>query len=360
MVPSLLDRYVLRTWSMIFVLTALGFPLISIMINLTDNLSRLLSRGLSAREIMVSYFYSIPENMYIVLPAAVLFATVFTIGGMGRHSEITAAKAGGLSFYRLCAPILLAALGATALGIAVGELAPVSTARQLEVQKLREARPKKFRYNFVYRGDDGWVYTVRTLDVGSRIMRQVVLERQGLGPEYPGLAIAADSALYDSLSGVWMMHHGTSRRVIGPGKTELFSFAKLRLRSLREHPADLLAENKGPDEMRYQELGRYISALRRSGNDVSKLEVDQALKLAVPATCLVIAIFAAPLALSSPRAGAAVGIAIGLGTTLVFLMVLELSKAVGASGLVKPLVAAWLPEAVFLTAGLWLMARART
>jgi lipopolysaccharide export system permease protein len=148
--------------------------------------------------------------------------------------------------------------------------------------------------------------------------------------------------------------------VIGPGKTELFSFAKLRLRSLREHPADLLAENKGPDEMRYQELGRYISALRRSGNDVSKLEVDQALKLAVPATCLVIAIFAAPLALSSPRAGAAVGIAIGLGTTLVFLMVLELSKAVGASGLVKPLVAAWLPEAVFLTAGLWLMARART
>ncbi|HTO72725.1 MAG TPA: LptF/LptG family permease [Gemmatimonadales bacterium] len=357
---TILDRYVLRTWISIFIGTALGFPLISILINLTDNLSRLLGRGLTAKEILVSYIYSVPENMFIVLPAAVLFATVFTVGGMGRHSEITAAKAGGQSFYRLCFPIFVAALLAAGLGVVVGELAPVSTSRQLEVQKAREARPRKFRYNFVYRGDDGWVYTVRTLDVGSRIMRQVVLERQGLGKEYPGLAIAADSATYDSLSGYWMLHHGTSRRVIGPGESELFAFDRLRLHTLRELPADLLAENKAPNEMRYAELGRYISALRRSGNDVSKLEVDQALKIAVPATCFVIAIFAAPLALSAPRSGAAVGIGIGLGTTLIFLLVLELSKAVGASGLVQPLVAAWLPEAVFLTAGLWAMLRART
>jgi len=360
MMLTLLDRYVLRTWVGIFIGTALGFPLISILINLTDNLSRLLGRGLTAREIMVSYIYSVPENMFIILPAAVLFATVFTVGGMGRHSEITAAKAGGRSFYRLCAPIFVASLFAAGLGVLVGEMAPVSTARQLEVQKAREARPRKFRYNFVYRGDDGWVYTVRTLDVASRIMRQVVLERQGLGLEYPGLAIAADSATYDSLTGIWMLHHGTSRRVIGPGQAELFSFAQLRLQTLREQPADLLAENKAPNEMRYRELGRYISALRRSGNDVSKLEVDQALKIAVPATCFVIAIFAAPLALTSPRAGAAVGIGIGLGTTLVFLLVLEMSKAFGASGLVEPLVAAWMPEAVFLSAGLWLMVRART
>lgn len=360
MILSLLDRYVLRTWIGIFIGTALGFPLISIMINLTDNLSRLLGRGLTAREIIISYFYSIPENMFIVMPAAVLFATVFTVGGMGRHSEITAAKAGGRSFYRLCAPIFIAASLAVGLGIVVGELAPVGTSRQLEVQKAKEARPRSFRYNFVYRGDDGWVYTVRTLDVGSRLMRQIVLERQGLGQDYPGLALAADSATYDTTSARWTLHHGTSRRVIGPGQTALFSFAKAQLHTLHEKPADLLAENKAPNEMRYDELGRYISALRRSGNDVSKLEVDQALKIAVPATCLVIALFSAPLALSSPRAGPAVGVGIGLGTTMVFLLVLEMSKAFGASGLVKPLVAAWMPEAVFLAAAIWLLARART
>ena len=47
MVPSTLDRYVVGSWFRIFFLTALGFPLVSILINLTDTLNRLLDRGLS-------------------------------------------------------------------------------------------------------------------------------------------------------------------------------------------------------------------------------------------------------------------------------------------------------------------------
>ena len=112
-----LDRYVFGSWVRIFVLTALGFPLVSILINLTDTLNKLLDRGLSMREIVVSYIYSIPENAFIVMPAAVLFATVFTVGAMGRHSELTAAKAGGLSFYRLMLPVFVAAALATGAGV---------------------------------------------------------------------------------------------------------------------------------------------------------------------------------------------------------------------------------------------------
>ena len=99
-----LDRYVLGSWVRIFVITALGFPLVSIVINLTDTLNKLLDRGLTMREIAISYVYSIPENAFLVMPAAVLFATVFTVGAMGRHSELTAAKAGGMSFHRLMLP----------------------------------------------------------------------------------------------------------------------------------------------------------------------------------------------------------------------------------------------------------------
>ncbi len=74
----------------------------------------------------------------------------------------------------------------------------------------------------------------------------------------------------------------------------------MRLKALSQSPADLLAEPKAPDEMRYAELGRYIDALRRSGNDANKLIVEQALKLALPATCLIIALFGAPLAVHGP------------------------------------------------------------
>jgi lipopolysaccharide export system permease protein len=139
-----------------------------------------------------------------------------------------------------------------------------------------------------------------------------------------------------------------------------FSFRTMRLKALSQSPADLLAEPKAPDEMRYAELGRYIDGLKRSGNDANKLIVEQALKLALPATCLIIALFGAPLAVQAPRAGAAVGVAISLGTTVLFLLITQIMKAVGAGGLVDPMLAAWLPNMVFLLAGLVLLARVRT
>jgi lipopolysaccharide export system permease protein len=356
----ILDRYVLGSWLVIFVLTAIGFPVVSIMINMTDNLEKLLDRGLKFPEILVSYVYALPENIFLVMPAAVLFATVFTVGNLGRHSELTAAKAGGWSFYRVTFPLYVAAALAAGLAYVVGELAPESTSRQLELQKTRIARPRTARYNFVYRADQGWVYTIRSLDVQNRMLRQLVFERQGKGPDYPGLAITADSATYDDSLQTWRLWSGTSRRMMGDGAQLAYRFQSARLRALSQEPVDLLAEPKAPEEMRYAELTRYIDALKRSGNDTSKIEVDRALKIALPATCLVIALFGAPLAVTSPRQGATIGIAISLATTVIFLSLIQLSKAVGVTGVVNPVAAAWAPNVLFMAAAVWLMTRVRT
>jgi lipopolysaccharide export system permease protein len=355
-----LDRYVLGTWLRLFVMAALGLPLIAIFFNLTDMLSKLLDRGLSMREILVSYVYALPEYAFLVMPAAVLLATVFTVGGMGRHSELTAAKAGGQSFHRLMRPLFIAAGLATVLAFGVGELAPWATSRQLEIQKAKQARPTRARFNFVYSGDAGWVYTVRSLDVANRQLKQVMFERQGTGLDYPGLVLTADSASYDDSLRVWRLRTGASRVIAGPGQQATFSFRSMRLRALRQSPADLLAESKGPDEMRFAELGRYIDALKRSGNDANKLIVEQALKLALPATCLIIALFGAPLAVTTPRAGPAAGVAISLAVALIFLLLTQLTKAIGAGGVINPLVAAWFPNVIFLFGGLVLLAKVRT
>jgi lipopolysaccharide export system permease protein len=356
----ILDRYVMRSWLLIFGLTALGFPLVSVIINLTDSLQRLLSRGLTAKQILVSYVYALPEHMFEVMPAAVLFATVFTIGNLARNSEITAMKAGGQGFLRLCTPILIAALLASGLSGVLGNLAPTATAKQLELQKAKPQRPRLSRYNFVYRADQGWVYTIRSLDVNQQALRNLVLVRQGRGGDYPSLAIAADSATYDESSHGWSLWAGTSQRVAGPGEERIFRFKTAHLRALTESPTELMAEPKAPQEMRYGELRRYIDALKRSGNDTSKLEVELALKIALPATCFIVAMLGAPLAYSSPRSGPAFGIGISLLATVLFLSLIQLSKAVGTSGVIDPTVAAWVPNGMVLGIALWLLARVRT
>ena len=135
----------------------------------------------------------------------------------------------------------------------------------------------------------------------TRQLKQVLFERQGSSASYPGLIITADSASYDDSLKTWRLRNGSSRVIVGPDRQAMFAFRSMRLRDLNQSPADLLAEPKAPDEMRYAELGRYIDALKRSGNDANKLIVEQALKLALPATCMIIALFGAPLAVTTPR-----------------------------------------------------------
>ncbi|HEY6809431.1 MAG TPA: LptF/LptG family permease, partial [Gemmatimonadales bacterium] len=114
------------------------------------------------------------------------------------------------------------------------------------------------------------------------------------------------------------------------------------------------------EEMRYAELGRYIDALARSGSDVKKISVERALKISVPFTCIIIALFGAPLAVSAPRSGAAGGVAVSLATTFVFLLSVQLSKAVGAGGILPPTFAAWFPNILFGGAAAYLLKKVPT
>ena len=356
-----LDRYVFSSWLRIFILTALGFPLVSILINLTDTLNKLLDRGLTMQQIVVSYVYSIPgERLHRDAGGGAVRHGVHgrrdgtalgAHGGQGRRAELLPADGAdlrGRGAWRRC----------WRSSWARWRRAP----RRASSRSRRRSRPgaPRARYNFVYRGDAGWVYTVRSLDVGTRQLKQLLLERQGNGAEYPGLIITADSASYDDRRGTWKVKNGTSRVIAGPGQQASFGFRTMRLRALTQSPADLLAEPKAPDEMRYAELGRYIDALKRSGNDANKLIVEQALKLALPATCLIIALFGAPLAVQAPRAGAAVGIAISLGTTVIFLLLTQIMKAVGAGGVIDPTAGGMAAESGVSGGGLVLLARVRT
>ena len=156
------------------------------------------------------------------------------------------------------------------------------------------------------------------------------------------------------------MRDGTIHLIPNTTTDITFKFDSLRDRRFVETPKAMLGSATAPQEMRYQELGQYIAALERSGGDADELRVERALKLAIPITCIIIALFGAPLATSTQRGGAAYGIAVSLATTISFLILIQLTKAVGGKGMLEPEVAAWIPNALFGLTGILLLSRVRT
>lgn len=362
-----LDLYLLREWLRVFLITLLGFPILVIVIDLTDKLDTYMGRGIKPAVVALSYIFDLPEKMFLVLPVAVLFATVFTVGSLGRHSELTAAKASGVSFHRLVLPLFLAGGAAFIAGLLLGEIAPVTTSKRLEMLGEKAIRSTSSRYNFVYRADRGWVYAIRALELQAREMTDLMLEREGKGAAYPTIVLAAQRAVYSdtgksSRRPHWTLHKGALRYLEGDeaGSEVAFEFDSLHSRTLREKPVDLLAEPKAPDEMRFGELGRYIDALRRSGSNVKKLQVELALKIAIPFICLLISLFGAPLAISNPKSGMAWGVAASLATTFIVLLMFQLAKAVGAGGVLPPMLAAWTPNLLVAVAAVYLLRKAPT
>jgi lipopolysaccharide export system permease protein len=355
-----LDRYVFSEFLKIFVVTSLGFPVLVFIIDLVDNLPKYLNRHLTKPEMALSYFYWLPDTMFNVLPAAVLFATVFTIGAVTRHSEITAAKASGISFYRFILPIFAGATIAMFIGLGLGELAPSWNAKRLALIKETKSNEGNVRIRFAYAAENGRVYKAQQLSVDSGNMLAVEVERRGTGPDYPTLLVAANNARWMPRRHDWELRKGTYHVLPHDSIDLAFDFDSLQDRRMVERPRDLMLTPKAPEDMGYKELGRFITAQARSGADVNALRVSRMLKITIPVTCVIILLFGAPLATSTQRGGAAFGVGLSLGTTVVFLVLIQLTRAIGGKGLVQPELAAWIPSAIFGLTGLALLARTRT
>jgi lipopolysaccharide export system permease protein len=355
-----LDRYVFTEFWRIFSITALGFPFLLVIMDLTDHVQGYLDRRIPARDIALSYLFWIPDSMFLVLPAAVLFATVFSIGAFTRHSEVTAAKASGVSFHRLVVPILFGAIFASVLDLGLGEIVPITNQRRSELLQQDKAQVGTSRFNFAFASEYGRVYKAYELRTDSGQIRQLQIERKGGGPTYPTYVLTADSASFDPRRQAWTLRRGQLQVVNDRQSSFAVSFASARDTHFREHPADMMAKPRDPQDMRYKELTQFITALERSGGDSNVLRVERALKIAIPATCIIIALFGAPLATSTQRGGSAYGIAVSLATTMIFLLMIQLTRAIGGKGVIPPDLAAWIPGAIFGAIGLVLLARVRT
>ncbi len=354
----ILDRLVASTFLRIFALFILGAPLLFVVGNVVENIDRYFERGLTAKEVAWAYVYQLPEFISWSFPIAALIAAVFTIHSMTQHREVMAAKAGGISFHRLMVPLILLGAALTGAGLLLNEAVPLAKRRAGQI--LRSEDPtRRWRSDFVFKGDDDRTLTIRRLTVEPPSMREVVMEVPEIPSGRPAEHVSAREVPFDTIHG-WTFRSGYLRILPEGGPERTFSFDSLRARGFGEHPNNLLEQAHDEDEMTVAEIDRLAANISRSGGDPSKLLVKKEQRRAIAVATLVIVLFGGPLANSSGRGGAAYGIGIALGSTILYMLLFRLAGAAGTTGALSPLLSAWLPNAVFLACGLVLLKRVRT
>jgi lipopolysaccharide export system permease protein len=331
----ILDRLVVGTFLKLFaIVVLLAAPPLFVIGDIAENLDNYIDRGLTGAEVAQAYLYMLPLFIQWSFPIAALLATVFTVHSMTYHSEIVAAKAGGISFYRLIAPLFVVGTLLTVVALGLSEVVPRTN--RVASQILQADAPGR-----------SW-----------RRMTEVVLERPPT-PGRAGMHVMAGQAGWNTEEG-WTLTSGYLR-VLRPDSTErALEFERLRLPEIDEKPEELLEVPPEPDEMTYAEIDRLAEIIERTGGNAKELLVKREQKISIPVATLVIILFGAPLATSSKRGGAAYGIGVALATVIVYMALLRVSGALGEAGALEPLVAAWLPNGFFLGAAMVALVRVRT
>ncbi|HUP46729.1 MAG TPA: LptF/LptG family permease, partial [Thermoanaerobaculia bacterium] len=107
--PNTLDRYILREFLKVLVLVIVSVMALFIIVDYTEIAGKLRQNEIDLGILLEYYRFFIFQILNWTLPISVLVATLVTFGMLAKNNEVTAAKSGGVSLYRLSLPIVMVA-----------------------------------------------------------------------------------------------------------------------------------------------------------------------------------------------------------------------------------------------------------
>lgn len=347
----ILDRYLARTFLKLFACSLVVFLALYVIVDLFDRLSRFLdARGLV---VIQYYFYRLPWIGFQVMPVAVLLAALLSLGNLARHNELLAMKMGQLSSLRIVAPLLILSLLTSLTALILGEsIIPRMNERALNLYRVKVKKVSAFqrtRENDIwYRAKGNRFLNISLMELASGTVQGFTLFE--LSPDFR-LIRRIDAREARWLDGQWWLKDGFVSLTRPDGTYQAEPFMNLAI-DLEEKPADLAQVVRESEEMNSAELREYIGRLVKSGVNSIRYQVDLAAKGSTAFVSLVMALIGIAFALRTGKGGVMAWMGACVLVGVCYWILLVLSIALGRGGVLPPLIAAWLPNALFTAAGL--------
>lgn len=345
---KLLNRYIFAEFIRTAFSILAGIIVLYLVVTFLKDADEFIKYQAGVSQIARYYLYSIPGMVGQALPFAALIGALLSLGNLSRHHEITAMRAGGISILRIIRPVLMGGALLSALGFLNNEVVmPAYMARAAHIRNVEvEKKPERvvFQQRRLWlRGPDNSIANVDLITPDRREMIGVNIFK--LNPDFSVRERISAKRLVWKETG-WMIEGSTKYR---PGRSSvIIGTADGEVYNLVDRPEDMGMIVKDSEEMNFLELWEYVRKLKNSGYKVIRHEVDLYGKLATPFACLLMVMIATPFAITQVRSGGtARGIALAVLIAAVYWALMSSGRALGRSGTLAPLYAAWLGNAAF-------------
>jgi len=356
----LLDRYVLRHFLQAYIYCIAGFISIWFIFDISDNISTFLDQRVSRILILKYYLTQVPQILVILLPVALLLALLFSLGRMSRSNEIVSMLTAGVSLPRILAPLLLAGLLTTAASTFLNySLAPHAEYAHKKLLEDPQSRRQQFGLLAqIFRNrTDNRTWFIQQFYPGENAFTTVHVVQQDANDNIV-INYIATSALYHPDNHAWeflqvrVVHYDEAGNI-----THSVPYTEsLMITGWSETPFRLSSANVRAEYLSVPELREYL----QFNSDfpptlLAPFATHLEYRLALPWTCFVVALIAAPLGVGYSRRGILSSVAAAIILVFAMNFVMHLFLALGEGARISNWAAAWTPNLIFGVLGLILI-----
>lgn len=361
---TILDRYFVSELIGPVLFGAAGFTLIFVATQLLA-IGRLVSQENLSLWIAIEYFlWQMPSFLLDVIPMAMLFGTLLTMGRLSGDSEITALKAGGVSLARMFLPLAVVGFGVSLFALVMQEaLVPLANDRAayLRESAIEHVSPAASNLSAVtdLPGGGKQVTIAGGLDASTQTLINVTVLQYDKDQVLKAM-IVSKSAHYDSPT--WSFQDATTYHFNAGDVSETMVTPGTLSVDIGERPSEIAKRSlqaNDPENLSRGEIKNALDNATLSDSQRRLFTATYASKLARPFSAFVFVLFAFPLGIRRIRGGgAALGFGLALVIVFVYYVIMALALSLGSLALWFAGIAAWAPNALFSLIGLWLLRRA--
>ncbi|NTU96806.1 MAG: LPS export ABC transporter permease LptG [Chlorobiaceae bacterium] len=348
---KILDRYIFNQFIRTFLFTSIAFVFLFIIITMMENLGKLMDSKMNLFEIAHYYALMIPSTLIVTSPVCALLSSILVAGRLSFSSELPAIRSAGVSMKQFLVPF--SAGGALIFAFNLFNACWLSPAAYSWTAGFEKRFPISSR-------SSSQNINIHILEPGNRIVSIGILENNSQTPkkvsieEFSDVSLRsradADSMNYDRKSGKWILKNVTTRTF--SGESEVFTREQSRPVKLSFSPRSLYELNLKPDEMNITSHSRYLKEKQQAGfSGLEKSIVQFHTKLSMPLASFIIIFIGVPISSRKKRGGLASEIGITLFIGFIFLGMQKVIAIAGYQGALNPVLAAWLPDIIFVAAG---------
>lgn len=314
-----------------------------------------LTRNVPPIAILKIIFLETPGFLSQTLPIAVSLAASLALSRIARESELTAIRSAGTRVLRVLVPVAI--FGALIGGLdylVVDKIAPRASRASKELQTNVNilASVGDFITNVQLRLQS---YTVNIGSVTKEEKNKDVLSLKDIllieRPE-PGqmTAIVAPEGTYRQ--GLWTFTNCRTYKFRSGSSSMDMIFSKVFRINQKVAIRDLVMAPGAPD-MGIQELKQKIDDLKKLQQYTRNYEIEYHIKFSTPSMCLIFALVSPIFSIKFAKQGGFIGVLISMVVVMLYFNAWVIStQIIGKNPNVDPAFAAWLPNILFLIAGL--------